>query len=667
MAAGSAQVTASVPGAQSTGMAHVTVTNDPIEQLLVDPPQMDLAVGDTQPLRVQGYAACGTHEMFPHPDLQLTSAGPDRYCIQIQRGNWIDALKPGQGSVAVDWQNRLKLDVPVSVTDSPFTDLRIEPAVAVLHPGQGMRYQVSALRGGQRRMLGPEDGLELLSTNPGVAQVGNGTTVLGSSPGSTNIVARFRGQQTEAALDVTPGDVVMGGGPGGVYVDDGGYHVVGPGYTDGYVYRDGVWVDDGTTIIDGGIPGVIGPDVYIDGPPLADAVGLQFVPEVLRLPLGSAGSAVQVVEVLADGTFGRDVTGHPELQISDPQEVATREGNVFRPAQPGQESIGAKLGLLTADPLLVSVGEASGIGGLIVQPNPLLLSSGSSGGFDAVMFDPGDGQLPYPIENYRLTPAKGQGIVESLDERTLRGLAPGMTQVRIAAADPAGSGGEITTIANVEVMSGGVITLSPAEMTLKVGETTPPLEVTTIGSDGIPTPVPATVESLDENIVVPDPLTPGAFVAQGLGETQILARYRGSEATAAVIVTGDRFLNVESTLHEGPDRFEVSLTVLAAGTEGPLEYRAYGADQPPAETWVPSQMQGDQRMVTLRSPPLPYGLRGETHQLILEARDPNTGSVEQYPYRFRLRSEIEDETRSGQSGAVDSGPMGLGPDPLLGQ
>lgn len=89
------------------------------------------------------------------------------------------------------------------------------------------------------------------------------------------------------------------------------------------------------------------------------------------------------------------------------------------------------------------------------------------------------------------------------------------------------------------------------------------------------------------------------------------AVYRGREAFATVQVSGDRFLEVETQLNARPDDFDVSIEVLAAESEGPLEYRVYPAGQPPTETWVPSQTDPAGHRTTLSGPRMAYGERGQ--------------------------------------------------------
>ncbi len=641
LAPGMAEISVALPGTQNAGRAHVSVSNDPITDLIVEPPQLAMSAGQIARLRILGTAAGGTHLMFPQSDLIVAPGGPDPGAIQIVGASDVNAIRPGQASVELSWKNQLNRQVPVSVTNNPLTDLRLEPASALVYPGQPLVYQVTALRGGQRVVLGPEQGVTLTVSDRSVAQPGGGLAVMGTSPGRTSVFAGVGGQQIEAILEVMPGTAVIGTGG-----------VIGPGvgiYDPSYVVRHGyghggdVWVDD---VFHDRIVGtdVIGPGVYV-GPPMGDVVGLRFVPDVLRLSPGAGPTPVRVVEVLANGFDGRDVTGDPALELTQPPDTVTIEqteaGPAIRPIAMGRTTVGARLGTLTADPLLVTVGNTiEGLGQLVVSPSPLTLWSGEIGTFDSVLVDPGAGQPLRPV-GYRVTPTPGDSVVASEGEQSIRGLANGFSQVTVTAIDPGGPYDGLSTTATVEVTSSGRLWVTPAQMALSIGQPTPPISVMTDAANGLPVPVDGILESMDPAVVSPEPGLPGQFIARGLGSTQIRATYGGKEAFASVTVAGDRFMQVNETLERGQNDFAVSLEVLAAESEGPLEYRVYVAGQPTDEGWIPADMQGGFPRVELRSPQMPYGPQGSVHHLVIEARDPVGGTIQQYPFTFRLTSTIE--------------------------
>ena len=632
---GQAQVTASLPGTASSGSAHVMVNNESITDIMVEPPRLDMSTGDLVRLRIFGTAASGTHEMFPQSDLAVTAGGPNPTAIQISGASDVAAITPGQAEVGVKWRGQLARQVPVSVVNNPWTDLRIEPGEATISPGQGMVYQVTAMRGGQRRVLTAADGVQLFVDNQNVARAAPGDmAAVGVAPGRTVVIAQLAGQQAEAALNVTPAgqQVIVGGGLPYVDVRDHGY---------GRYVHTGDWR---TRVIGGGpIVDIVDTHIY----PPGVVVDLRFVPEVLRLATNSPPTSVRVVEMLADGRQGRDVTNDPALELLPPADTVSVEktaaGPVIRPIGSGEARVGAKLGDLTASPLLVQVGEGGlvpRLGRVVVTPNPLVIWSGQTNTFSSVLVDPGGGMPLLPVD-FTVTAAAGQGIIAIEGLRDIRGLSNGTTQAIISVVDPSGIYSGISTTATVEVGSAARIWIEPAAIDLGVGQSTQ-LAVMAEGPEGLSHQVPALLASMDPNVLVPDPALAGGFKALALGSTQVRAEYRGREAFASVTVSGERFVQVIPQLHEGPQDFDVTIEIMAAESEGPLEYRVYATGQTPAETWVPAQVDGGFRKVNLRSPRIQYGPRGSQYNLTIEVRSQGGGAVQKYPYSFRLKSEIEE-------------------------
>ncbi|MDZ7617316.1 MAG: hypothetical protein U1E05_09940, partial [Patescibacteria group bacterium] len=526
LAPGESQLAATLPDVEGFGRAHVRVNNHPIEALAIDPSRLDMAPGDATRIRVLGRAASGTHELFPQEALQTSAGGASPRSVRVV-GDMVEAATPGEATVEAAWQGRLQAQASVSVSGAPWSDLVLDPGRSTVHPGQGLVYQLSAVRAGQRRVLTAADGVELYPNDSSVAQAAGGMAVVARSPGRTAVIARLGGAQAEAMLDVVPGsglgvsDVSVFG-PGGevAYGPGYGYYGVGPG---------GRWVSRvvggaGTTVIDG-IPGVIG--TTVGDAPAAGVVALRFIPDVLRLPLGSPGARSQVVEVLADGSLGRDVSNHPMLEISEPGELATLEktesGPLFRPVQAGQTRVGARLGPVTADPLLLAVGEGvAGGARLVVTPNPLPLWTGQEGSFGLVALDAGDGQTLMEVD-YQVLPQPGQGVVEATGPRALRGLGHGEADVRVVVVAPGSAYDGLSATARVTVGSSEPIVVEPNSITITVGQATPPLRVFSQSADGRMDQVPATLEATDPTVLEPDPLQPDQFVAKALGSAQVRA------------------------------------------------------------------------------------------------------------------------------------------------
>lgn len=628
-AAGAAEITAQLPESATPGKAYVTVNSEPITQVSVEPARLAMSVGDLAQLRVVGRSASGAELLFPQPDLALSVTGPDPQAVRIVGAQDVQAVSPGEAGVAVSYQGRLAASVPVTVTDQPWTGLVLDPVRAAIHPGQGVVYQASALRGAERRVVTENDGLELYVSDPAVARVVGSMAVEGVAAGRTAVVARLGSQSAEAALDVLAGS----GPPGRAVLHSGQAATVGPGY--GY-FGTG-WVVRG------------GPGYVLDGverPAFRAAgagTGLQFSPDVLRIGVGSPGAAVRVLEIFADGS-SIDVSGDPALEFTQPHQVATLEksaaGPVFRPVRPGQTRVAARLGALVTIPeLLIEVGDYGATAGrLEVIPQTLDLAEGEVGGFSSVRIHPGAGQAPFEVD-YAVEIPAGQTVVSASADGRLRGLADGTARVVVSARAPGTAYDGLSTVAHVAV--GGLeLAIEPARVTLGVGEATPPLVVYASQPGGARYPVAAVLESMDRSVLAPEG---AAFRAQGLGATQVRATYRGREAAAEVMVTGERFLNVSTTLDSGASDFAVQIEVLAAASEGPLEYRVVEGDGNATNRWVPATTQGGQQRVVLTSARIPYRDRAARYSLILEARPQTGGSAQRYPFTFRLESRIVED------------------------
>ena len=309
----------------------------------------------------------------------------------------------------------------------------------------------------------------------------------------------------------------------------------------------------------------------------------------------------------------------------------------MRPIGPGQVTIGATLGTDTAPPLLVSVGEGiggvAGAGALIVTPNPLTVWQGQMGTFGSVMLDPGGGQMPYEVPNYVVTPDPGQAIVRSAGDNMVQGTMEGIANVTISLPDQG-----ISTIAQVHVTKNAGIRIDPEVISLSVGQKSAPIAVFMDGPNG-PEGVPASLESLDAEVVSPEEPFQGSFVATGMGETQIQAEYQGATAVAMVTVSGNRFQQVNETVNKGINDFNIGVEVLAAASEGALEYRVYESGQPAPENWIAAQMQGDTQRALISTPQIPDRGAAAVYNIVVEGRD-STGAIQQYPMSFSTTTAI---------------------------
>ncbi len=160
-------------------------------------------VGEVRPLRAFGRAdRSGVKELFPQPDLKAAPRKPD---VAEVVGDTVRGKAVGEDTIDVAWRDKLKLEVPARVTENTITGLQIDPKEFTIDTNQGKTYEVSAIRGGNRVILTERDGVQLNVTDPTVAEVATGTTVISRAPGQTKVVATLGGEKAEAVLNVTQG------------------------------------------------------------------------------------------------------------------------------------------------------------------------------------------------------------------------------------------------------------------------------------------------------------------------------------------------------------------------------------------------------------------------------------------------------------------------------
>ncbi len=184
----------------------VEVTKEEITELRAEPPALEMAAGEHAHLQVFGRAATsGSKEMFPQPDLKVVPR--KGIVVDVSGGEDVQAKAVGEDQIDITWHDKLKIAVPVKVAANVISGLQIDPGEKTVNVTQAVIYQVSGMRGGNRVILTPDDGVRLNVTDPTIAAVANGTTVQTTGLGQTKVVADYGGQKAEAVLNVTQGPV----------------------------------------------------------------------------------------------------------------------------------------------------------------------------------------------------------------------------------------------------------------------------------------------------------------------------------------------------------------------------------------------------------------------------------------------------------------------------
>lgn len=248
---------------------------------------------------------------------------------------------------------------------------------------------------------------------------------------------------------------------------------------------------------------------------------------------------------------------------------------------------------------------------------------------DAILRIQWDGKLSREVPITVTDVPANVSVMDDLNTKVAKGAFEGAVDVI--------PGGQTTQISSARTLR---VWLEPAEVSVKVGEKTPDFRVMVQEDGSPPRRASSPPETADATILARDPEENGRFVGKSLGTTQVRATYAGREALAKVNVTGKRFLEIHTTLNEGNDDFSVTLEVLADAEEGALEYRAYIPDQSPTEEWGPAEKSGERLRAVLRSGSFAYGPPSASYRLMLEARPSAGGTVERYPFTFRLIPRI---------------------------
>jgi hypothetical protein len=576
--------------------APLEVTSDEIKELTVDPAKEELSVGETRPLQVFGRAdRSGLKEMFPQPDLKTAPREPD---VVDVTGDRVHGKAIGEDTIDVAWRDKLKLEVPAKVTANEITGLQIEPKESTINTNEGKTYEVTGMRGGDRVVLTERDGVQLNVTDPNVAVVATGNTVVSRAPGQTKVVATLGGEKAEATLNVTlapPGELPAGR----------------------------------TDVTPGGVVyGIHGEKVYIGDPsvteikPAGKVLALQWEPQLFQNGVQAMPQTAQLHRRYENGGFD-DVSNDPGVQITTESNPAIAKmekvdgGWKITPVAPGVTTVAAKLGELTAQMNVEINGEPAGT--LILNPSAISLWSGQTAVIGGAELDPGNGQPHFPAK-VKITAPDNQGIV-SADGDKITGRSSGDAIVTVTAEN--GSSAPMS----VHVTAPDTITLNPPYNNLQVGDKVSPSVMAQSAGGGEPLAVQAPIESLDTKVIDGNPAAPGQFVAKSQGQTQLHAIYRGKEVFAKVSVAGQRFQSVKSSYNRGDKT--MTIEVVAAPGESELEYRVYEEGATPKENWASNQPDGNARKATLVTDPLTND-KEDVH-LVIEARDKAAKNVQQYP------------------------------------
>ena len=144
------------------------------DQLRTDPKTIHLHVGEEAQLGEDLSVLRGDADVSQR--CTMTSSRPE--CVRcLPETKSLAGVSPGVSQVTFALGDKsCKMTVEVApgsatATADAWSELRIEPKLAAVHPGEALRYRMTAMKGGLRRVLGKEDGVGLTVSNGTVAQV----------------------------------------------------------------------------------------------------------------------------------------------------------------------------------------------------------------------------------------------------------------------------------------------------------------------------------------------------------------------------------------------------------------------------------------------------------------------------------------------------------------
>ena len=176
----------------------------------------------------------------------------------------------------------------------------------------------------------------------------------------------------------------------------------------------------------------------------------------------------------------------------------------------------------------------------------------------------------------------------------------------------------------------------PAEIAVAEGRLTPALQVFARWPNGDERIVAAEMTSANNDVLAPAEGSLGRFVGRSVGRTEIVASYGGERTAIRVLVTGDRFREVNLTDAEPLDG-EFTIQVEVIGSEQGTQYRVatvngLGTDW--GEATASSDRPGLYRY-SVESPKLAKGPPNTVYDLVIESRR-SPAEVQRFPCSFRL-------------------------------
>jgi hypothetical protein len=355
-----------------------------------------------------------------------------------------------------------------------------------------------------------------------------------------------------------------------------------------------------------------------------------------------ADAQYRVELVTPNGTV--DVTNDATTLVLDRTQTAMADalpGCVLHARQPGVVNVRAQHGGLISNPVRLRINPiATGFRRLELEivRFPLAVTEARPYRVWGYPNNRGSRQDVTNATSLILTPASG---VATHAPPHVVANAPGEFTVQ---AELNGMQSDTVSLLVIDAQPGDyVLVANPANITIRVGELTPALDILARRPGARNTRVNATLEP-QSDILAPSTDHPGRFVGQRRGETTIRASSGNAETMVGVTVVGSPFRIVDLSDVDlvGENQFAVNIEVTGDRPQGVRQYRVVPVSSSDDVGWVNAAVDGDQVRARLKSPTLRIGPRGETYRLVVESRDGDSGVVDRYPCDFRLKIGVED-------------------------
>jgi hypothetical protein len=198
---------------------------------------------------------------------------------------------------------------------------------------------------------------------------------------------------------------------------------------------------------------------------------------------------------------------------------------------------------------------------------------------------------------------------------------------------------KLEVVDSADEPTAGVLAVEPARISVRVGETAPPVRVL-MRRPGEHTPreIDAPLTSEDPSVLTPLTDGSGGFLGQQPGTSRLLAKVGEQQAAVEATVVGNPFQQVAigDVDLAANNQFSVAIRV-SGGASADTQYRVFTAEGAMVGDWRLSQGGS----VELNSPTFALGSRDTVYHLVLESRGPD-GS-ERYPCSFRLVIGTEEQ------------------------